>query len=140
MAYNILLLCIGATAILAAFITPFVRKAPVPRIQNIDYISQAAMFLSGVTLVMLLIRGMDNRTRLISVIVFLLIPVLSGVNYLLTLWRAKRSGDLKTIVTEDERTENIYGKSARNALVANNFTLLLLFIVRKTIDSDSLNI
>jgi hypothetical protein len=55
-------------------------------------------------------------------------------------WRAKRSGEVKTVVTEDERTENIYGKSARNALVANNFTLLLIFIVRKTIDSDSLNI
>jgi hypothetical protein len=41
------------------------------------------------------------------------------------------------MVTEDERTANIYLKSARNALFANNFVLILVFLIQNTINRDS---
>ena len=136
MTYPTWFIIIAVVMILLAFIVPILRKSRISSMQNIDYISQFAMFISGA--ILLLPKDQSQTTLMITLILLIGIPVLVVVQYLVTRWRIKRSSGLKITVTEDERTANIYVKSARNALFANNFTLLLLFLILKTIDHDSL--
>ena len=95
MAYQILLISIGAAGLLAAFIVPVLRKSRISNLQNIDYITQFTMYLSA--FVMLLPQDRSESTFLITLIILLSIPVLSGLQYLIARWRLKKNIGLRCI-------------------------------------------
>ena len=135
MTYTTWLVIIATIGIVLAFLVPLLRKSRISNVQNIDYITQLAIYMSA--FVMLLPKDRSASTFLITLIILLCIPLLAGVQYLIARWRIKRNIGLKAMVTDDERTANIYLKSARNALFANNFVLILVFLIQNTINRDS---